>query len=229
MSSYASIGQRRFRHRTHGVNFSPDAIFPSLDSLVFIQDLSYKCHLRFMFKISLKLKWLCAGAISLVGAGIWISSKLDFQNKSVQACPFCQEEFLGSQEFYRNGGAIGVLTHKPAVPGHVLIIPERHVERFEELSGDEILAIGEMIKTVNGAIRQLYGTTGYDLVEKNGREAGQTVPHVHFHYLPRSEETGEFHFLIRYFLRPFLKPLSAEEMGKESARLNELLDSAALN
>ncbi|MBS0626273.1 MAG: HIT family protein [Verrucomicrobia bacterium] len=176
-----------------------------------------------MSKISLSIKW-GASLILLIGGGTWFACNWDFSHQTFEGCPFCNEKLLQIQEFAREGEALAILTHKPAVPGHVLIIPARHVERFEELSAQEILAIGEMIKRVDRAVRQLYGTTGYDLLEKNGREAGQTVTHVHFHYLPRSEKMGEVGFLSRFFLRPLLKPLTEEEMKE----LNELLHSAAL-
>ena len=73
---------------------------------------------------------------------------------------------------------------QPQAPVHLLIIPKRHVERFEELRADELAAMMELIKKVDGAAKKVYGTTGSVILQKNGAEAGQSVPHVHFHYIP---------------------------------------------
>ncbi|MES2272716.1 MAG: HIT family protein [Chlamydiota bacterium] len=150
-----------------------------------------------------------------LGALGFIGFSLDFQKNSTgKACAFCQEKVLTSQEFYRSGGAIALITHKPAVNGHVLIIPERHVERFEDLSAGEISAMAEMIQKVNLAIANWNGNTGYLLLQKNGREAGQTVPHVHFHYLPRFNGESDLGFALRFLISPWLKPLTAAEMNQ---------------
>lgn len=146
--------------------------------------------------------------------------QLDFQRFAKRpGCAFCNEEVLERQIFYRGNKALGILTHKPAVLGHVLIIPERHVERFEDLSHEEMAALGEAIKKVDLAVRKAFGTGDYVLIQKNGKEAGQTVPHVHFHYLPASN------FLAaKYLLSPWLKALDQTEL----TRLREALSEAIL-
>jgi histidine triad (HIT) family protein len=142
--------------------------------------------------------------------------KVDFQRFSKPGCPFCDKEILERQVFYRGSGALGILTHKPAVPGHVLIIPERHVERFEDLTADEVAAIGDTIKRVDIAVRKTFGYTDYVLIQKNGPGAGQSVPHVHFHYLPATK-----FFAIRFFISPWLKPLTNEETRRTLHKLLE--------
>jgi histidine triad (HIT) family protein len=142
--------------------------------------------------------------------------KIDFQRFNKQGCAFCNEEILERQVFCRSNGALGVLTHKPAVPGHVLIIPERHVERFEDLTPEEFVAIAGMVKRVDAAVRKTFGYTDYLLIQKNGKGAGQSVPHVHFHYLPATN------FLtIRFFISPWLKPLTDEQVKLLNQALSE--------
>ena len=140
----------------------------------------------------------------------------DFQRFSKAGCAFCDEKVLDAQVFYRGDGVFGVLTHKPAVPGHVLIIPERHVERFEDLTTEEVAALGEAIKKVDLAVRRTFGNEDYVLLQKNGRGAGQSVPHVHFHYLPATKFLP-FHF----FLSPWLKPMKSEETKRVRDVLSE--------
>lgn len=136
-----------------------------------------------------------------------LASQLDVQRFSKVGCAFCDPEILESQVFYRSNGVLGILTHKPAVPGHVLVIPERHVERFEELTSEEIAALGEVIKKVDVVVRRVFGYEDYVLLQKNGIGAGQSVPHVHFHYLP-----GTKFLPFQFFLSPWLKPLKSDEL-----------------
>lgn len=160
------------------------------------------------------LFFICFGLLAFLGA------QVDFQRSRKAGCPFCQADILEKQLFYRGDGALGILTYKPAVPGHVLIIPERHVERFEELSEKEIAALGAAIKKVDLAVRKTFGNTDYLLLQKNGKGAGQSVPHVHFHYIPAAK------FLTpRFFLSPWLKPLSDEELKVMAKKLRDSVDS----
>jgi diadenosine tetraphosphate (Ap4A) HIT family hydrolase len=144
-------------------------------------------------------------ALSLCATALF---KIDLQgSKKWDGCAFCRKELLDAQVFYRGDQALGILTYKPAVPGHVLIIPARHVERFEDLTLEEIKALGEMIQKVDKRVRAVFHNKDYVLIQKNGPLAGQTVPHVHFHYLPGG------HFLgVRYLLSPIFKPLAPSEI-----------------
>lgn len=146
--------------------------------------------------------------------------QIDFQaiNRSAacKACAFCEKDILDRQVFYQGNGALGLLTHKPAVPGHVLIIPQRHVERFEDLSSEELAAISDCIKKVDGAVRKTFGNKDYILLQKNGRGAGQSVPHVHFHYLP-----GVKFLALRFLLSPWLKPHKEEDLRLLNEALSE--------
>lgn len=100
-------------------------------------------------------------------------------------CAFCEEKILKNQVFAQEKGAIGMLTYKPCAPGHVLIIPERHVERFEDLSPQEIASLGEMIKKVDTAVRKAYGNTGYLLLQKKWEGGGPICPSCPFSLPPR--------------------------------------------
>ena len=144
----------------------------------------------------------------------------DFGKKS-GGCAFCREEFLRAQTFYEGKEVLGVLTHKPALDGHVLIIPKRHVERFEDLTYEESLEISEAIKKIDAAVRYVFGYEDYLLIQKNGVKAGQSVPHVHFHYLP-----GANFLAVRFLLSPWFKPLSNERLKLLKDLLSESLSKS---
>lgn len=154
-------------------------------------------------KLKLSLRRILA-ILFLFGLG-WGVSKIDF-HKSGKGCPFCDALVLKTHRIYAGDRASILATHKPAVPGHVLIIPNRHAMTFQELTVEEIQEMGELVKKAHAAS----GETDYLLLQKNGRLAGQSVPHVHIHYLPRSKEIGYLSFVARLFFRPLFKPVAID-------------------
>ena len=134
-------------------------------------------------------------------------------------CPFCNPKILEAQSFYEDELVWALYTHEPMFPGHCLIIPKRHIERFEMLTDEESLQIFRVIKKVDRGVAQVYGTCSYLLLQKNGEEVGQTVAHVHVHYIPRQKGESS---IIQFFIRMFqskMSTLSAEEMRENVEKL----------
>ena len=76
---------------------------------------------------------------------------------------------------------------RPIVPGHVLIMPERIVATMEELSEEDYLDLWKSVRTVQRLLKQHYTeTTAFNVAVQDGKAAGQSVPHVHVHVLPRT-------------------------------------------
>lgn len=136
-----------------------------------------------------------------------------------KGCPFCNPQVLEAQRFYEDELVWALYTHEPILPGHCLIIPKRHIERFEQLTDDESLQICHTIKKIDRAVTHVYETSSYLLLQKNGVEVGQTVPHVHVHYIPRKKgDDSIMKFLLRMF-QSKLQILSAEEMRENVEKL----------
>lgn len=143
---------------------------------------------------------------------------------SSEYCVFCDQKILDYQKFYEDDLVLGLCTHKPIEPGHCLIIPKRHVARFEQLSDEEITAMGHLIKKVDRAVSKAFGTSAYMLLQKNGAEVGQTVFHVHFHYIPRkADEKVGVQFLMKFFLEAFKSPVSEDEMHENVQKMIEAM------
>lgn len=79
---------------------------------------------------------------------------------------------------------------KPVVPGHVLVSPKRVVARFAELAPEEVADLWCLAQRVGGAIEPHFGAQSLTLAIQDGPAAGQTVPHLHIHILPR--RPGDF-------------------------------------
>jgi len=128
-------------------------------------------------------------------------------------CAFCDPEILANQTFYEDDLVLALYTYKPIMPGHCLIIPKRHVERFEMLTNEEACQICRVIKKVNAAAMKAFGTGSYLLLQKNGWEVGQSVPHVHFHYIPRKVgDRYSLFFLIKMYIVNLGSPIDPSEM-----------------
>lgn len=162
----------------------------------------------------------------LIGSYYFYFSTHSINLLTTEHCAFCDAEILNRQKFYEDECVVALYTHKPILPGHCLIIPKRHVERFEMLSDEEMTQIGRSIKKVNRAATQLFGTSSYLLLQKNGAEVGQTVPHVHFHYIPRKPGDGStLKFLVRMYIVNAQKPIAANEMQEIVKNMKNTIQS----
>ncbi len=74
------------------------------------------------------------------------------------------------------------LDNFPVSPGHVEVVPKRHVESMFDLSDEEMLAVHAMLKLAKAHIDD-----AYNLGLNDGRAAGRTIDHCHFHLIPRYE------------------------------------------
>ncbi|KAI0785497.1 HIT-like protein [Irpex lacteus] len=96
------------------------------------------------------------------------------------------------QAFYRTSLTAAIVNLKPIVPGHVLVIPRRVVSRLQDLDASELSALMSSVQHVGKVIERAYGADGLTIACQDGKAAGQTVPHVHFHLLPRKLRGDRF-------------------------------------
>lgn len=75
----------------------------------------------------------------------------------------------------------------PVSPGHALIVPRRHEPDFFSLDPEECSALWSLVGSVREFLESRYDPDGYNLGLNAGDAAGQTVPHVHLHVIPRYE------------------------------------------
>ncbi len=73
----------------------------------------------------------------------------------------------------------------PVSPGHLLVIPFRHVSSVFELIDDELAEMGVLIFQAKKLIEHQFHPDGYNIGVNVGEVAGQTVMHVHIHVIPR--------------------------------------------
>lgn len=103
-------------------------------------------------------------------------------------CPFCaivRGEDAVVREVARNDKVVVFFPTEPAVLGHCMVIPRRHVEEFTALTSDEVSAVMASAQAVAICLRETYHPDGINIIQSNGEAATQSVPHVHVHIVPR--------------------------------------------
>ena len=98
-------------------------------------------------------------------------------------CVFCDYE----SKLLENDLAFAVYDKHPVSPGHVLIIPKRHVTSFFETTPEERKAMLEMLEKAREYIISEFAPQGFNIGINEGRAAGQTIAHLHIHLIPRYE------------------------------------------
>lgn len=73
----------------------------------------------------------------------------------------------------------------PQSDGHVLVIPKEPAETLLELSEQAAVACIRVVHRLAPVLKQAMDSDGVMIMQLNGAGAGQTVPHVHFHVIPR--------------------------------------------
>ena len=86
---------------------------------------------------------------------------------------------------FEDGETLAFMDIMPQVDGHVLVIPKEHAATLLELSPEGACACIRTVQHLARAVKQAMQVPGVLIVQVNGAQAGQTVPHVHFHVMPR--------------------------------------------
>jgi histidine triad (HIT) family protein len=107
-------------------------------------------------------------------------------------CLFCQiiEGEIPSYMVYEDDSTYAFLDVNPLARGHTLVIPKDHYERLgdvpADVAGDVFGAVSEVAPAVEAAVDAPASTVAIN----NGEEAGQEVPHTHWHIVPRFPDDG---------------------------------------
>ncbi|MCQ1538286.1 HIT family protein [Methanocalculus taiwanensis] len=98
-------------------------------------------------------------------------------------CPFCTPG--PSSILLANDLAYARCDLYPVSPGHLLLIPFRHVASFFEATEDEQAALLSLVHDARRLLDELYAPDGYNIGVNVGAAAGQSVMHLHLHVIPR--------------------------------------------
>lgn len=98
-------------------------------------------------------------------------------------CPFCQLD--AARIAFADDVTLVIRDAFPVSPGHTLIIPRRHVGSFFELTAPERASMFELLTQAKVELDETLQPDGFNIGINDGAAAGQTVPHLHLHLIPR--------------------------------------------
>jgi histidine triad (HIT) family protein len=87
-------------------------------------------------------------------------------------------------KIYEDEHSLAFMDIMPQADGHALVIPKVPAETLAELPLDYAQPLLSTVQKVLAAQKQALGAEGVVLMQLNGTQAGQTVPHLHFHLIP---------------------------------------------
>lgn len=116
-------------------------------------------------------------------------------------CVFCQiaNDDRPSRTIYTTNTTRAFLDANPLSPGHTLVIPTDHYERFNDVPPDTASDLMETIHHITPAIEAATDAPATTVAINNGTAAGQEIPHTHWHIIPRTQtdNAGPIHHLFR--------------------------------
>lgn len=129
----------------------------------------------------------------------------------MKACVFCAglRGEVPLARVFEDQQVLAFLDHRPVFPGHVLLIPKRHMVTLDELTPEEVPGLFEKLRVLSRAVPLASGGQGCFVANNN--IVSQSVPHLHWHAVPRSKGDG---------LKGFFWPRHpyADEGAQESMR-----------
>jgi diadenosine tetraphosphate (Ap4A) HIT family hydrolase len=99
------------------------------------------------------------------------------------ACPFCALD--RSRVVAENEYGVAIRDAFPVSPGHTLVISRRHVESLFALSPEEQSSVLRLLGETKQRLDEDFRPDGFNIGVNDGPAAGQTVPHLHVHLIPR--------------------------------------------
>lgn len=108
----------------------------------------------------------------------------------MEQCLFCKiaDGEIPAKIIYDSKDVMAFLDIKPGNPGHVLVIPKEHVEILPTLPEDLNSSLLQVVKIVVQAQIEALGAQGVNVLQNNGELAGQAVPHIYIHVIPRFKD-----------------------------------------
>ena len=133
-------------------------------------------------------------------------------------CIFCKivEGAIPSTKLFEDDSAIAILDINPITFGHSLYIAKEHYSTLLDVPEGELGGIIKNLQKVISALLKATGCEGFNIIQNNQRCAGQLVPHLHFHLIPRRPNDP-----IRFNWQ--IQPYNKDESQKLAADIKKTL------
>ncbi len=123
---------------------------------------------------------------------------------------------IPAHKVYEDEHTLAFMDVMPQSAGHTLVVPKAEAEDIFEVSGEALASTIMTTQRIARAVRKAFDPPGVMIAQLNGRGAGQSVFHIHFHVLPRYEGV-DFRFHAREMADP-------QVLAEHAARIRAALD-----
>jgi histidine triad (HIT) family protein len=139
-------------------------------------------------------------------------------------CIFCKiiAGEISARVIIQNEKAMALLDAFPLAAGHTLVIPKSHYAKVQQMSEQDAVAVFDMVWKLAGAVETASQVNASTIAIHNGSDAGQEVPHVHVHIVPRKTGDGAGAIHSMFKMKPKLSP---QDMDSLSNRIADNLSS----
>jgi histidine triad (HIT) family protein len=100
---------------------------------------------------------------------------------------------INAYKIYEDEITYAFLDANPHNKGHILVIPKKPYETFIDIPDETLQYLILIVKKIAKNTKNILNSDGYNIVMNNGVFANQTVPHAHFHIIPRTEGDVELY------------------------------------
>jgi histidine triad (HIT) family protein len=107
-------------------------------------------------------------------------------------CVFCRivRGELPCAKLYEDDEVLAFMDIAPIIKGHALVIPKHHIDPLTAVPEPLLGQVLRVVQRIAAAQMSGLRANGFNVHQSNGACAGQVVPHVHFHIIPRFEQDG---------------------------------------
>lgn len=139
-------------------------------------------------------------------------------------CIFCAiaRGDIPSAHLYEDGRVLAFLDIRPLAHGHALVVPKRHAAKLEDAAPEDRHALMDAAALLAPILGRETGAKDCTIAVNNGPDAGQEVPHLHLHLVPRraGDGAGPVHALFKE--RP---SVSSEELHDLAVRVQTAVEN----
>ena len=112
--------------------------------------------------------------------------------RTADTCIFCKiaQKKIDAKIIDENENAIAFLDAFPLTVGHTLVITKKHYAKLQEVEPDQMAYLFNLIHKILPPIEKGTGVQSTLIAIHNGKDAGQVIPHLHVHIVPRKAGDG---------------------------------------
>lgn len=131
---------------------------------------------------------------------LWCPEKIQYIRRHHQkrkfACTLCEivkkNPQVPSWELFRDNRAMVVLNIYPFNPGHLMVVPLKHFENYEDLNDDLLLHLNKLVQDSIILLKDPYNPDGFNVGINQGYAGGGSIKHLHIQIVPRYKREANF-------------------------------------